>query len=240
MIANCQKGVFIADNFGYGFAAVSLTNLIINNCTIPLADPTKYKYNAFINGSYFQNFIREGTAVANGLVGVPIGFSPQINLTESPGGTWHVAAPGAAAFNVAKGLSPHRLPAGINGRIYADVNGAAKTVETVFQFTLSNSNSGYAGATNGAGFYISGAGNLFYVENTVFTAVGAAPANALLSINRVGTTLAFQSSTDGGTTWVTIHTFTTFVSAADLYIICDLNGSGTGFLVNPKGDNIDN
>jgi hypothetical protein len=102
----------------------------------------------------------------------------------------------------------------------------------VFGFNTANSQTGFAGME--AAIFMDSNGDIYYVDNgTNYNALTAASSNDLLRINRVGSTLKLQKSSNSGSSWTDIHTYA-FSSSATLYIVCDLYGQAATFLRQPK------
>ncbi|RSK29840.1 fibronectin type III domain-containing protein [Hymenobacter metallilatus] len=140
-----------------------------------------------------------------------------------------ITSAATAAGYGATGLSGYKLPAGGTGWVGSKITAGAQ--DAIVGVNTDNSRVGYAAME--AAVWRSSDGKIYVVDNggaatdTGFTvAVGN-----FLRLYRNGTVLKAQKSTDGSS-WTDVYTYT-YASAADLYLVSDIEKSGK--LTYPQG-----
>jgi len=135
------------------------------------------------------------------------------------------------------GLANKKLASGNNGYIrlkFVD----ALACDAILAFNSSNVSQPYQGAAYEAAFWISSENNTYDLsvfDNGVYGNTGiAAVMNNYYRINRVGSQLKLQRSTDG-TTYTDIYTYG-FTSSADLFINANIDVAKK--MYSPKGYNL--
>lgn len=137
------------------------------------------------------------------------------------------------------GRSAKKLAAGQDGYIQLDFVATDSQI-SILGFNTTNTNpSDYAAIE--AGLFIDLSGNIKKIDNgAVSSTLATASVGDWFRVNRTGSTLTIQKSTNDGVSWSSLATFT-FSSTADLFInilLCGDYGSGYGKLYYPKGYNI--
>ena len=159
---------------------------------------------------------------------VDITFPTQDVPLTNTAGVWTVTS-GTGGYG-GNGLSTLKLPSGVDGYIY--MRHVTGTGDAILGFNTANATTGYSGVE--AGIYISSNAVTKVDGGSAGGSIVGVTTGDLIRLHRVGSTLTIELSTDSGATWGSaIYTYT-FSSSADLYIVCDINGS-SGTLNNPKG-----
>ena len=158
-------------------------------------------------------------------------FDSVSGFTQS-GTVW---TPGAGSFNTSKASYSHVMPLASNARILwqpmpsGGFTGAG--FSTIFAVNpsaaLNNlSNYPYGAYFDATSFYRIDGGSQFFTSSVTLGATD------LVSLNKVSTVMTVELSTNGGTSWSVLHTFSTAITA-DLFPI--INSATGGIVTDPKG-----
>lgn len=152
-----------------------------------------------------------------------------ITFTESPAGTFQ------AAGN-ARGLGGKHLASSSNGYIQmtiADSDSEGIAIGLDDNNTLNSWDSGGANSQWKYMIFTTG-GTFWYVPNgsTPVDTATSYSAGDLYRLNRVGTTVTAEKSSNGGSSWTTLHTFSN-TSSALLYQKAEISAAGDK-MVDPK------
>ncbi|RSK33950.1 fibronectin type III domain-containing protein [Hymenobacter metallilatus] len=141
-----------------------------------------------------------------------------------------ITSAATAAGYGATGLSGYKLPAGGTGWVGSKITAGAQ--DAIVGVNTDNSRVGYA-AMKAAVWRSSSDGQIYVVDNAgapTATGITAAVGN-FLRLFRNGSGLKAQKSSDG-TAWTDVYPYT-YTSAADLYLVSDIEKSGK--LTYPQG-----
>lgn len=173
---------------------------IIDDSTM-VVHPPAYGNERFIIHVYDTlqwNTITAGLAPASE---VCVDFNVSGDLTESPACTWGSAA------GTGQGYSTTSLANGTDGYfVIKNINGSTATVNPIGLDDAANNSTIYTAweyvVYRFSGFY-------YYIDNAATVAGGtiAAADNDLVRLNKVGTVVKAQYSSDNGVTWNDIHTY---------------------------------
>jgi len=156
-------------------------------------------------------------------------------VTGSLTNTSGVWTSGAGSWDTNRGLSGKKLASGQNGYIQFQYD-ASDGQNSMLAFNLSNANDIYTSYE--VGIWLSG-GTGYFIDNGTIGGLGAATVGDWFRINRVGSTITIQSSSNSGSSWTTLRSCS-FSSTADLFINININGDSTGKMYYPKGFNLTN
>jgi len=137
------------------------------------------------------------------------------------------------------GLADQKIATGTNGYIMADITSVNSDI--MLAFNNEDENDEYAGISgkDGYEFFCWYTGTAVYrghnASNVTLVGTFASGTNSKLRLDRTGTTVTIQTTTDG-TTWTTVYTFAP-TSTGDVFINASFQDASS-ILTNPFGFNV--
>lgn len=195
---------------------------------------TQYFYRIRATGAGFwdSNYATSNATTLSGSGLVDITFPTQTNLTNASG-VWTGAG---ATFSDNKGVSTQKLAAGTNGYVQLEFD-STNGNNALLGFSSDATNADYS-AGNNALMYFDTSGGTYRIDSGNFiNEFDALSDGDLVKIQKTGTTYTLEKSTNGGSSWTVLRTFSGYHNNADQYIHVYISGAGNK-AYNPKGSNI--
>jgi hypothetical protein len=214
----------------FGGAAVVSTDTITLDYVVPGSNPVQ---DVAGNDATSLSGVTADNNVSGGATLTDLNFATATALSHT-GTVWTSTDASGGGTYVAMGLADKKLAAANDGYIMFDVpNDGGKDV--ILGFNTTNANEGWSSFE--AGISLASTGSEYYrVDGGSIGATsifGAAGDKVRILVT--SSVVKAQKSTDGGTTWTDIYTYS-FTRSADLFIGVNMDAGKA--LTNPKGYNL--